>query len=208
MKTTRLTVIVAITAFVAAFQLRAGVQVSTAQVKEKSVALRVAGKNFVTTNPGNSLDLTGVKVGSKQTFVLIDLNGGELADGDAIKIRYVPNSGGKPDPSKTSYWLETKEGIKRGKDGDTFKIKKVEDKYALQTSIGKFVGLPGDNGVLALADKQEDALLVEVLDLPLAASSKKAPTPAPVAEPAAPAPEKSAPAAEPTAPAPEKPAAE
>ena len=213
MKTTRLTVIVAITAFIAAFQLRAGVQVSTAQVKEKSVVLRVADKNFVTASSGGALDLSGVKVGSKQTFVLIDLNGGELADGDAIKIQYVPNSGGKPDPSKASYWVETKEGIKRGKDGDSFKVKKVGDKYTLQTSGGKFVGSAGEEGVLTLTDKQEAALLVEVLDpleaKAMAKAAKKASSkPAPTAEPAAAVPEKSAPAAEPAIPAPEKPATE
>lgn len=197
MKTTRLAVIVAITAFIAAFQLKAGVQVSTAQVKEKSVVLRVADKNFVTASSGGALDLTGAKVGSKQTFVLIDLNGGELVDGDLIKLRYVPNSGGNPDPAKASYWVETKEGIKRGKDGDSFKVKKVGDKYALQTSGGKFVGSAGEEGVLTLTDKQEAALLVEVLDpleaKAMAKAAKKAPSkPAPAAEPAIPAPEKPA----------------
>jgi len=167
----------------AAVQLRAAVRVSPAEPKEEVVALQVAEKRFITTNPGNSLDLSGSKIGSKQTFTIIDLNGEELADGDEIKIRYTPNSGGVPDPSKSSYWLEVKEGVKRGKQGDVFKVKRVGPKYALVAPSGKFVAEPVEGGLLGVSDKQDRALLVELIDLSqgIPKKSKKSTADAPAA---------------------------
>ena len=152
-------------AILTAAQLRAGVQVSSVEVKEKLVVLKVSDNKYVTANsPSYALDLTGTKIGSKQRFTIIDLNGGDLVDGDEVKIRYTPNVGGKPDPSKASYWREVSEGVKRGPEAATFKLKKVGTKYVLQTSNGKFVGSPIEGGFLAVTDKQEDALLVEIVD--------------------------------------------
>lgn len=132
----------------------------------KPVALQVNGKQYVTANTGGALSANGAKIGSKQVFAIIDLNGGDLEDGDGIKIRYTPNSAGKPDPSKASYWVEVEGGVKRGKEGGAFKIKKVGTKYAFQAPSGKFVtGTPRDDGVLLLSDKQEGAMLVEFVDL-------------------------------------------
>ena len=74
---------------------------------ERFVAFRVFANNFITADPSNALDLAGVKIGSKQTFTLVDITGGELADGHEVKIRYTPHTG------KPSYWLETKGVIRR-----------------------------------------------------------------------------------------------
>ena len=132
----------------------------------KPFALQVDEDKYVSTGMNSGLAANGGKIGSKQTFSIIDLNGGDLADGDGIQIRYVPNAGGKPDPSKASFWKETEGGVKRGKEGDTFKLKKVGTKYALLAPSGKFVtGTQGDDGVLVVSDKQEGALLVEFIDL-------------------------------------------
>ena len=176
----------------AVIPLRAAVRVDSGEAKEKTVALRTPERKYITANPGGSLDLTGTKIGSKQTFILIDLNGGELEDGDAVKIRYVPNTGGKPDPSKASFWLETKEGVKRGRDGDVFKVKRVETKYVFQTSSGKFVGAPVDGGLLAVADKQRGALLVELVDPATGAAASDTAKQPPAEEAAASAPEEAA----------------
>ena len=150
-----------------AVELRAAVRVSPAEPTEKVVALVTSDKKYVTasSSPGNSLDLSGLKIGSKQTFTIIDLNGADLADGDQVQIRYTPNTGGKPDPSKSSYWREVNEGVKRGKDGDVFKVKRMDTRYAFQAPSGKFVGGPAADGVLAVTDKQEGALFVELVDL-------------------------------------------
>ncbi len=190
MRKTHLAFVTAAIAMLAAVQLRAGVRVSSSQPTEKAVALLTADKRYVTASPEGALDLSGGKIGSKQTFTIIDLNGEDLADGDEVKIRYTPNSGGKPDPSKSTYWREVKEGVKRGKEGDVFKVKRVDTKYAILAPSGKFVGGPVPDGLLAVMDKQEGALLVELVDLSQGIPKKPK---QPAAEaPAAPAPEKPA----------------
>jgi hypothetical protein len=132
---------------------------------EKKVAFITADKKYLTSTTGGVIDLSGVKIGSKQTFTIIDVNGGTLADGDEVKVRYIPNAKGVPDPSKTSYWRETPGGIKRSKEGDTFKLKTVESKYAFQTTGGKFLSGTLTDGTLSFTDKQEGALLVEIVDI-------------------------------------------
>ena len=125
---------------------------------ERSVAFRTIGNKFITASPSNALDLTGVKLGSRQTFTLIDVTGGALADGHEVRIRYTPHTG------KPSYWLENKLGIRRGHDGDVFKIKLVSTKVVLVTATGKFVAPPITATALGVAEKPEGALLVEILD--------------------------------------------
>jgi hypothetical protein len=188
MKRTHLIFITVTMAMLVTFEVRAGVQVSSVEPTEKVVALLSPDKRYVTASPPSSLDLSGVKIGSKQTFTIIDLNGEELADGDEVQIRYTPNSGGKPDPSKSSYWREVKEGVKRGKDGDMFKVKRVDTKYAFQAPSGKFVGGTSSEGLLAVTEKQEGALLVELVDL--SQGIPKKPKKSATGAPAAPAPEK------------------
>ncbi|HUJ11246.1 MAG TPA: hypothetical protein VL171_14595 [Verrucomicrobiae bacterium] len=133
---------------------------------DKPVAFEVDGK-YLTADPGNALDLMGDKIGSKQGFTLVDVNGGELADGDEVRIQYIPGKGhGRAgDPTKSSFWVETPEGIRRNREGGSFRIKQVGDKYAFQTDKGKFVGPPAAGGFLTLVDKQEGAMLVKIIDL-------------------------------------------
>jgi hypothetical protein len=166
MTKTYLAFITAIATVLSAGQLRAAVRV-TAEPVEKAVALQAAGNRYVTASstPSYSLDLSGAKIGSKQTFTLVDLDGEDLADGDEVKIRYTPNSGGKPDPAKSSYWVELKAGVKRDKEGSVFKIKRVDSKYAFVASSGKFVAGPVAEGVLGFSEKLDGALLVELVDL-------------------------------------------
>jgi hypothetical protein len=177
----------------AAAPLRAAVHVDTAEVKEKLVAFQTAEGTYIGTDTGGALNTVGPKIGSKQKFTLVDLNGGELQDGDGVKIRYTPNSRGAPDTSKSSYWIESKDGIKRGHDADIFKVKKVETKYALQAPSGKYVG-PAPTpatGMLGLSDKLEGALLLDIVD-PTAPVSKSKTPKEPVAAPAPASPEKPA----------------
>src|SRR2546427_12136782 len=121
MKVVHLAIIPATVAILAGVQIQAGVRVSSEEQKERRVAFQVSEKKFVTANPGNSLDLTGAKIGSKQTFTLIDFNGGEIESGDDVRICYIPNSGGVPDPSKASYWREVPGRWKRGEWGEVVK---------------------------------------------------------------------------------------
>jgi hypothetical protein len=147
---------------------------SFAQEAEKKVAFQTAEKKYVTTGASGSLDLSGTKIGSKQTFTLIDVNGGDLADGDEIKVRYNPGNSAGGTPSKPNYWQESKDGgLKRGGEAGVFKVNKVEGKYAIQTPGGKFVAAPTGEGALTVADKQDGALLLEIVDATSSATPKK-----------------------------------
>jgi hypothetical protein len=123
-------------------------------------------------------------------FTIIDLNGGNLADGDTVKIRYTPHGGAATDQTKSSYWRETAEGIKRNSEGSVFKIKLVDTKYAFQAPSGKFMTGVVTENVFGLSDKQADALLLELVDL--SAGVPKPPKQPKAQAPAAPAPEKPA----------------
>ena len=166
-----------------AVPLLAGVHVTVApEPVEKPVALRTADGKYVTTVTGGFLTLGGEKIGSKQMFTIIDLNGTDPADGDTVKIRYTPG-GLSGDKTKSNYWRETDEGIKRVSEGSVFKLKLVETKYAFQTPSGKFVTGGTPDNVFGLTDKQANALLVELVDLstgiPKTPKQPKAQAPAP-----------------------------
>src|SRR6266404_6693468 len=165
MKKASLALIIAAIGILVAVPLQAGVHVTVApEPAEKPVALRTADGKYVTTVTGGFLTLGGEKIGSKQVFTIIDLNGTAPADGDAVKIRYTPG-GLSGDKTKSNYWRETAEGIKRVSEGSVFKLKLVETKYALQAPSGKFVTAAAPDNAFGLTDKQGNALLMEFVDL-------------------------------------------
>jgi hypothetical protein len=160
MKMTKLSILLAGALTVAFSALLAGVSVNTNQPTEKLVAFRVLTNKYITTQPGNLLECSGTKIGSKQKFTLIDITGGALTDGHEVRIRYT--AGGT---LKTSYWQEVKDGVKRGTDGDAFKIRRVDTRCALETMGGNFVAPPVTNGMLSVTNKLDGAMLLELVDL-------------------------------------------
>ena len=129
---------------------------------EKSVAFRTADNRYVTAVARGGLNTSGAEIAANQTFVLVDLNGGELADGDAVQIKWAP-AGSKP-----TYWQEGEGTIGRygGKPNDAsiFKIKPkaksakdAPQRIVLQTASGKFVSVPGKGAALATTDTQDNA---------------------------------------------------
>ena len=128
----------------------------------KLVALQVSETQYLQTGPNGVVFVGGDKIGSKQIFTIIDLSGGNLGDGDEVKVQYIPGRG--TDSSKANYWAVRPEGVRRTKEGDVFKIKKVGTKYSFLTLTGKLVSVDKD-GVLEISDKKESALLVELVDL-------------------------------------------
>jgi hypothetical protein len=157
---TKIPVVVGLALTLSSFLLRAGVSVNTNTPTEKLVAFRVLTNQYVTAVPNGFLDCSGNKINSKQKFTIIDLNGGQLTDGHEVQIRYTPSRS-----TKSNYWREIKDGIKRGQNGDTFKIKRVDTKCALQTVSGNFVAPPTSGGLLGVTNKLEAAMLLELVDL-------------------------------------------
>jgi hypothetical protein len=210
-------VIAGLALMTAAVQVSAGVKVETAEPIEMVVAFRVAANKYICTSPSNSLQVVIGKVGSKETFTLVDVTGHNLLDGDEVRVCYTPHA--KPgEPPKLSYWVENNAGVKRGHNGDVFKLKRVDTKFALVTPTGKFVAAPTNENALGVSANQDGALLVEIIDpksgasvikppdQPAAASTNattSAPTP-----PSAPKNTETAPPAPPPAPAADKPAAQ
>jgi hypothetical protein len=171
--------------------LRAGVHVTVApEPVETPVAFRTADNKYIMTVTGGFLTVGGEKIGSKQMFTIVDLNGTAPADGDTVKVRYTPG-GSKGDKTKSSYWVETPDGIKRNSEGSVFKIKVVDTKYAFQTSSGKFITGVEKECLFSLSDKQADALLVQLVDLSTGVPKK--PKKSLTDAPTAPAAEKPAP---------------
>lgn len=172
--------------FITGVALLGAASLSVAEEKEKSVVFKTADGKYVTTATGSMLDLSGTKVGSKQVFTIIDANGGDLADGDDVKIRYNPGASAGGTPPKPNFWRSAKGELKRGGEGDSFKLKKVENKYVFQTTDGKFVAAPaGGTGALTLADSQDAALKVEIADAPATAPKTSSDKPAGDKKPAA-----------------------
>lgn len=167
MKKTTFALITVAFGILAVAPLRAGVKVTAApEPLEKPVAFRAPDGKYVTTVTGGFLGLNGDKIGSKQKFTIIDLNGTDPADGDPVKIRYTPGGGSATDQTKSTYWRETDGGIRRGSEAGVFRIKAVDDKYALQAPSGKFVtGVVTAEGMFTVSDKQANALLLEFVDL-------------------------------------------
>src|SRR2546428_10834210 len=76
---------------------------AVAQAVEKKVALRdTAAKppRYATMIPKGGLTVQSRDITNRQVFTLIDANGGDLADGDAVQIKY-------SDDKITSYWQES-----------------------------------------------------------------------------------------------------
>jgi hypothetical protein len=175
MKMTKTPILVALAATMATSALHAGVNVSTNEPTERAVAFRVLDGKYITTAPSDSLNCNSIKIGTRAIFTIVDLNSGALTDGHEVRIRYTPNVNGSPDPTKSSYWREVKEGVRRGHDGDVFKIKRVDTKCALQTVSGSFVAAPINGGLLGVTNKLEAAMLTELVDLSSVKSAKKIP---------------------------------
>ncbi len=164
LKTIRCTCIVIAALVTPAVRLPAAVKVDTAEPIETVVAFRVAANKYIGTSPSNSLELAVGKIGFKQTFTIIDITGGNLQDGDEVRVRYTPHTG------KPSYWLEGSAGVRRGHDGDVFKLKRVDTKFALVTPTGRFVAPPTSEHALGVSAKQDGALLMEIIDVKSKAS--------------------------------------
>jgi len=84
------------------------------------------GRLTINTSPtltGGFLNLNGEKIGSKQKFTIIDLNGGDLMDGDPVKIRYTPGWSGRRGSNEEQLLVESADGIKRNSEGSVFKIR-------------------------------------------------------------------------------------
>jgi len=173
MKKTRFLLIVS--ALLIPFQLSLGQEVA------KEVAFQTADGKYISAAPNNALDLAGTKVGSRQAFMLLDVNGGELADGDTVRITHTGRvEGGE---TKVKGWQVSRGELKRGEKSADFTVKKSGEMWTFQMPDGKFVGLTGA-GVLGPVDTAESAVQVQIFDAK-GKSTKPGASPAGATSPAA-----------------------
>jgi hypothetical protein len=137
------------------------------QPSEISVSLKTPDGKYIGQVSGGGLDATATTVSPKQTFGLIDLNGGKIADGDKVKIRM-----------DASQWHENKEQklihrvpTKGAKEDECIFVLKVKDKLIyFQTPSGKFVRVD-DIAVIATDDVKNATLFDVQAVVPTAASA-------------------------------------
>jgi hypothetical protein len=163
---------------------------------EKTVAFHTTADTpgrYVTVAAGGIINTSGLEIADRQIFILVDLNGGEIADGDAVQIKYAPAG------SRATYWREGEGVINRTgqkpDDACTFKIKLPEKKDAtdttkktdkpdkadgktddadetapvsikLQTASGKFVYAPSTGAALITTINEDKAEVLEIIENP------------------------------------------
>jgi hypothetical protein len=158
---TKLSTLLAAALTLASPALFAGVSVSTSEPTEKPVAFRVLGDKYIATQTGGYFIYPcPTNLSNRAKFTLIDLTGGTLTDGHKVRIGYLPGN-----TTKLNYWLEVTNGIKRAADGDTFTIRRLHNKCALETVTGRFVAAPMTNGLLSVTSRLDRAMPLEIVDL-------------------------------------------
>lgn len=106
------------------------------QPAEISVSIKTPDGKYIGQVSGGGLDASATAVTPKNTFVLIDLNGGRIADGDKVKIKF-----------EASQWHEDKEKssihrvpIRGAKEDECIFKLRIKDKLIFfETPGGKFV---------------------------------------------------------------------
>lgn len=83
----------------------------------------------------------GKKVGSRQTFYVRDVNGGDLADGDTVQI-LIKSKGQDTPPEALRYMKEADGFLSRGFHPQDFQLKKQGDLYLLVHQNPKAVNEP------------------------------------------------------------------
>lgn len=127
------------------------------QATELAVSLKTSEGKYVGQVSGGGLDATATSVSSKQTFGLIDLNGGKYADGDKVKFRI-----------DASQWHEDKEQsvihrvpMKGAKEEECQFRLRIKDKLIfLETPSGKFVKI--DNSAIVTIPDAAKATMFDV----------------------------------------------
>lgn len=127
------------------------------------VAFRTAAARYVTMVAQGGLDTSGRKITPKQIFMMVDLDGGSLDDGDKVKLVW-----------ESTLWHEERGSGKvhrvpaRGAPEAecTFTIKVQAKGVMLETASGKLVSAPANGGTLVTSDKPDETTLFEAVPDP------------------------------------------
>ena len=131
-----------------------GQSVAAQQATEIPVSLKTADGKYVGMVAGGGLDAGASAVTAKQTFVLVDLNGGKIADGDKVKIK-IDTSQWREDKEKSLIHRVPSKGAKE--DESVFKLHVKDKSIYFETPDGKFVKIE-NNAVTTTGDAKSAAL--------------------------------------------------
>lgn len=138
---------------------------------QTSVAFRGANGNYISTPAGGGLDTSATKITGRETFLLIDLNGGALQSGDTVQINWQP-VGAKP-----TYWAEGQTDVYRvptkPKADSVFTVQFVgapengaPQTIALKTASGKWVAASSNSNKLGLSATPDGAAQMQMVIVP------------------------------------------
>ena len=116
---------------------------------------------------GGKMDASSAKIGSNQIFQMVDLNGGQLTNGDSLKLIFgqAPSLSQLHEDKENS--LINRVPIRGAKDEECiFKILIVGKNVILQTPSGKFVATSEDGKSLITTDKKDDSSLLTAIPNP------------------------------------------
>jgi uncharacterized Zn ribbon protein len=138
-----------------------------AQPTNYTVAFKFANGKYVGMVGGGKMDSSAAEIGNNQIFQMIDLNGGQLANGDSVKLLF----GQSPTMSQLH---EDKESsvinrvpTRGAKDEECiFKILVVGGNILLQTPSGKYVAASADGKSLITTDKKDETSLLTAVPNP------------------------------------------
>ena len=133
------------------------------QPTEIPVSLKTPDGKFIGQVSGGGLDATANAVSPKQTFGLIDLNGGKIADGDKIKLRMDASQWHENKEQKLIHRVPTK-GAKE--DECVFKLRIKDKLIFFETPSGKFVATSEDGKSLITTDKKDDSSFLTAVPNP------------------------------------------
>jgi len=127
------------------------------QATEVSVSIKTPDGKYVVQVAGGGLDAVATAVTGKQTFGLVDLNGGKVVDGDKIKILFEASQWHE-DKDKSLIHRVPSKGAKE--DECIFKLRIKDKVIFLETPSGKFVKV--DNGAVVTTGDVKNATAFDI----------------------------------------------
>ncbi|MBX7171014.1 MAG: hypothetical protein K1X72_08655 [Pyrinomonadaceae bacterium] len=122
-----------------------------------TLSFKFKNGNYLGMVANGGMDASSKEITPKQIFLMVDLNGGELANGDSVKILFgegQTQSQLREDAEKNLIHRIPLRGAKD--DGCIFKIFSTAQGVLLQTASGKYLAIAADGKSLTTTDKKDD----------------------------------------------------
>ncbi len=126
--------------FIAFCVLAAAVAAVAQQTPEIPVSLKAPNGKFVGQAANGGLDVAAEEITAKQTFLLVDINGGKVADGDSVKFRMEESLWHEDKDKNAINRLPARVAIEAE---CIFKLRVRGKLIALEAPSGKFVSVDG-----------------------------------------------------------------